>query len=540
MSSERTASMHPMATVTVSSGVTSSGLVVSGGNLLEIDRGGTADTLETLSGARVVGGGVVDGASVNSGATYSGVTIEGSFIDSGGALLGVTERHGDLVIGDGGEISAGKLIGGSVLLAPLATMTSTVIEGALVDAYGVVSGSQVGRDGRRGLLNVFGSSVGAVISGGAGETIHEFGAATRNVVLSGGSVSVLLHASDTGTRLRSGGSEYVDLSGFAAALTVYSGGSATVAADYRLTSHDLKGVVSGASVLAGGVIGGTYTFQGGFVEGLIEDHGVLSSLNLTHRGDLRVYAGGSAADVFVFSHCTVNALAGSVVTDLVLYSGSVLLDNGIANFDPVSISGATGLTADLDGTLSGRGLLYERGDGVLTQAGDASAFDGVAIISGGVIDLANATGFGKATIKFDAAASTLTLQSAAEPASGDTFAETLFNFDKVSEGLDLEGQAFVSGATATLSGHTLTLVDGGYAASFTLRGTSTSSYASSYLVTSDGTGGTLITPGVQPATMLAHAMARFGDARSVAPGAGWGHRSNPAFEPQGLLARPTG
>jgi hypothetical protein len=75
------------------------------------------------------------------------------------------------------------------------------------------------------------------------------------------------------------------------------------------------------------------------------------------------------------------------------------------------------------------------------------------------------------------------------------------------EDLDLRGRAFASGATANLIGHTLALVDGTYSASFTLSGTSPSSFASAYVVSDDGHGGTLITAS---ATMtMAQHMAAF-------------------------------
>jgi hypothetical protein len=83
------------------------------------------------------------------------------------------------------------------------------------------------------------------------------------------------------------------------------------------------------------------------------------------------------------------------------------------------------------------------------------------------------------------------------------------NFDTGKDSLDLAGLAFVSGATAVVSGSTLVLTDGGHAYDFALGG----SVAPSYVVTKDGTG-TLITadpPPMGEAARLVQAMATFGE-----------------------------
>ena len=75
------------------------------------------------------------------------------------------------------------------------------------------------------------------------------------------------------------------------------------------------------------------------------------------------------------------------------------------------------------------------------------------------------------------------------------------------DGLDLRGVAFVSGATAVVSGTTLAVTDGGKVYDFKLGGT----IGASYHVTSDGHGGTLVYdpplahvgrgPGVRPCVL---------------------------------------
>jgi hypothetical protein len=92
----------------------------------------------------------------------------------------------------------------------------------------------------------------------------------------------------------------------------------------------------------------------------------------------------------------------------------------------------------------------------------------------------------------DGAAETLFIDGADAPKAGGTFANVVSNFSDAHDGIDLRSIAFVSGASATLSGSILTVSDGGHTYGFTLAG----SMAGTYVVTSDGHGGTLIEPPV--------------------------------------------
>lgn len=80
------------------------------------------------------------------------------------------------------------------------------------------------------------------------------------------------------------------------------------------------------------------------------------------------------------------------------------------------------------------------------------------------------------------------IDTADNPAAGSTWSSTLSNFDRVYDALDLRGIAFVSGATAVLSGSTLVVTNGGAVYDFTLAGTA----AKTYEVTADVSGGALI------------------------------------------------
>jgi hypothetical protein len=120
-------------------------------------------------------------------------------------------------------------------------------------------------------------------------------------------------------------------------------------------------------------------------------------------------------------------------------------------------------------------------------------FSGRAVISGGTIELASAGALGAGSVQFVApttGSAVLQIDAADAPKAGGTFANAISNFSGADEDIDLRSLAFVSGATATVSGGVLVLIEGGKTYSFDLAGPTAATYA----VTSDGHGGTLIDP----------------------------------------------
>jgi hypothetical protein len=114
-----------------------------------------------------------------------------------------------------------------------------------------------------------------------------------------------------------------------------------------------------------------------------------------------------------------------------------------------------------------------------------------------VIELARAGAIGTGYVQFVNPASgsaVLQIDAADAPAAGGTFANTLSNFDGANEDIDLRSIAFVSGATAMVTGSTLVLTDGGKTYTFKIAG----GVAALYPVLSDGHGGTLIDPEAAP------------------------------------------
>jgi hypothetical protein len=186
-----------------------------------------------------------------------------------------------------------------------------------------------------------------------------------------------------------------------------------------------------------------------------------------------------------------------VASGVALLSGGVLIDDGkVRNLG----------SGTLAGTLSGSGSLVETGSGVLLLSGSGAAFSGQLAIEGGTVELATSGALGTGFPDFaepSTGSAVLQIDAADAPAAGGTFADIISNFSGADDDIDLRSVAYVAGASATVSGSTLALTDGGATYSFTLAG----SIAGAYAVTSDGQGGTLIDPRValfaQAAAVLA-------------------------------------
>ena len=295
------------------------------------------------------------------------------------------------------------------------------------------------------------------------------GPASATVTVSGASVQSGAEVTTVSATVISGGREIVESGGTATLTTILSGGTEIL----------LPGATANrAFVSAGGVLSGV-----GALRGAVKDSGRVSGMTVVSDARLFVTVGGEEIDTRVAR-------------------GGVLLDNGTAVY-----SGTAAYS--LAGTLSGHGLLVQDGPGVLILNGVASGFTGSAVISGGTLELATGT-LGTAPVEFAGYSAVLQIQKKVQPRAAQTFGEAVEDFGISGEAIDLAQQAFVSGATARLSGGVLILRDGGYAARFDLTG----STAASYVVTSDGHGGTLITAS-SGSTALAQAAAAFTAAKAL-------------------------
>lgn len=431
----------------VSSGVVSSGLALHDGDVESVLSGGVS------SDTRILPGGA---ETISSGGVDHGAVVSGS-VGPGSTTYGVQTLEVGATAYDARILSNGEQVvnGGRSIDARVSSHGLLFVEAGSTSGAAVVSGGTE--------ILVGGTASGTTIRGGV-ETVSS-GSTDSAALVAGGFQFVLGDA--VGTRIAAGGEQYVqgdpnqDPGGLAIGAVVAAGGEQIV---YR-------GSALGTTVLSGG-----------------------EELDADFASGTKVHDGGTLS------------IGAGVALNAQISSGATLVDDGAAVF-----SGAGART--LAGAISGSGLIVEDGPGALVLSGAADAFTGEAVISGGALELASACGLGAGEIDFapTSKVTTLKIDAADQPVSGSTFSTTLVDFESSTARVDLAGLTFTPGATATLSGTTLTIHDGAYTAAFTLSGDA----ASKYVVASDGDGGTLVHARMGAATEpLVHAMANF-----VEPGA---------------------
>jgi autotransporter passenger strand-loop-strand repeat protein len=481
-----------------SGGLTSATSVLAGG-VQYLFAGGTDVGANVASGGRL---------SLNGETISSGVSVAVGIQNGTHTALGATTQSGAVVE----FISGTVLSGGADLVGPSALVIGAVLQGGHehVNSGGHTISTVVSSGGGEYVFKS-GLSEDAILLSAGAAYVSSGGVALSATVSAGGALYVSAGGEADATALRGGGTEIVRLGGLASATRVVAGGGLQISLGGIASATKLVG--GAETIMTGGVAFGTQVLSGG-LEG--------------------VAAGGNTISATISSGGTLSVAAGGMAREAKLLAGGVMVVAGSATW-----SG----NATLAGVLSGAGALVEAGVGTLVVSALATAFTGQVVADGGTVELAAASGLGGGSFDFanTAAKKTLRIDAADRPANGGVFATTLVDFDSSSATyVDLAGQAFVAGAKATLSGHTLTLIDGSYSATFTLSGTGASKYA----VYSDGAGGTLIraAAGSTMSPLLAHAIASFapvGGITGVHTGAPTGTKSEALVSPR-HLGRPNG
>jgi autotransporter passenger strand-loop-strand repeat protein len=483
--------------MSVATGGAATSATVADGGLEWFETGAQVQGTVFLSGATaVLASAVVSHGQISAGGLVSQTMIvDGAHIDVG-AVFGFQ----DVQVGSGGRlILHAQGVADQVMVYSGGVLEGAgAIEGIGIDQGGLVSGCDITAGGA--FDEESGKLEGVRVGGALGSGSLVVGTVADGLRLEDGVVSVgdgLSPATVSGAYIH-GGDMIIYAGAIASATTVSAGGLLLLSG----------GIASGAVVHGGAALSGSGLVSGS-LEGMITDGGRVSAATVLSGGVLEVLANARAGLILVDSGGQALLSAGAITSDMTTVYGGQLVDNGTVTY---SISNTLG------GDLAGDGVLVQSGRGTLIQSGDASGFAGHLVISGGIVELKTASAFGSADIAFAAGAGTsavLQFAAAPQPVNGATFGEALLNFAAVTDEIDLRKQAFVSGASATLSGDTLTLVDGAYTARFTLSG----STAAGYVVTNDGHGGALITAAAPGAMAFTHALATFGGSVGVTEGA---------------------
>jgi autotransporter passenger strand-loop-strand repeat protein len=259
-----------MTDTVVSSGQTSSGIVL-----------GTGDTLTVLSG------GTASATMISSG----GVSV----ISAGGVASTTIDSGGEDVFGIASGTTVG--LGGS----------QTVFAGGVADAATVDSG---------GLQTISsgGLASGTVINSGGGEVVSSAGVASATALNSGGSATILFGGIASGTAINDGASVTILSGGSAGGTAVNSGGSEIISAG----GSDVNGAINGGSQDVFGVASGI-AINGGTQT--IESGGSGGGDTINSGGAAAVRSGGSASATVINSGGSETVSTGGIDQDATLNGG---------------------------------------------------------------------------------------------------------------------------------------------------------------------------------------------------------------------------
>ena len=395
----------------VSSGVTSSGVVVTNGtlNVLNggrtvsarlgsggfelVSSGGASDIAIVSSGGYqiVLDGGIASGATVQSGGYQSvsgGGVASGTEVSSGGV---------ELVFGTGSAVNTHVEAGGFVVVLPNAVVTGATGAGTImstgVAAFGIsgqpfqhaattATGWTIATGGTADVLSL-GVLSAATLSGGEA-IVYSGGVASGTTVGSAG-ILRLSAGSAAGTVIRNGGFEFVSSGGIATGETVSHGGQISVG-NGGLASGALVSNGGTLVVFVGGVANQTSIASGGTA--IIYGGAIASATTIGSGGFERVSGNGNTFGTLISSGGIQTLSAGGLARGTIVRKGGMelVLSAGVASGIIVSLGGIASISA---GGSALQGLVGAGGYALVSAGGVASGLEigaaGVAILSAGAV-----------------------------------------------------------------------------------------------------------------------------------------------------------
>jgi autotransporter passenger strand-loop-strand repeat protein len=528
----------------VSSGVTSSGITLSAGDLMTVSSGGKTINISDGGEEELFAGAVASSTTV----AARGVLIEGGATEIGT----VVDNTGlEQIGGSGTDIDTVVSTGGVQWLYASATASSTTLSGGTQILGGVTSSIPFGVQSTTG-----GTAIGDVVDAGGHEYVGTGATASGTVVHSGGTQQVggsttwsyyyglsagssatmstnLSGGIASDTVVSSGGAEIVGSGGVTTSTTVISGdvisgsgGLVVESGGSAIATVASGGETVGISILvsSGGATTGTVLST---ADETVYSGGVASQTTVSSGGQLYLnsgssggsIAGGSAFDTTVLSGGHEQVLdyaiesggtvdnggligvAGTIVGETVQFGGSafMLVDGNGAHGSSISgiiygsQTASSGGFAIGDTVMSGgqewivaggsaTNIIVSSGGQLVVSgiAGSGAVSDGATVLSGGT-DIVSAGG--AATSTTIANGGTLIVSS------GATTSDTILQMGGT---IDVAYVPYVSGATAALNSSTdvLTVTDGGNTLTYQMA----DSYAGdTFYVTKDSTNQTQIT-----------------------------------------------
>ena len=399
------------AIIRVSNGVTSSGLVISGGSLF-ISSGGTANDTTMISGGTmhissfgtannttlngfnysycvliVHSDGTANSTTVNAnayvsvfnGGTANSTTMNAGWMTvySGGTAMDIIENGGNVNVMDGATVTfvPNVIQGESFTSKSLTVHSGTTANNTIVNhdasmrvySGGVANNTSVNRYGH---LTVFsgGTANGTIVKGGSTSEVNSIYSSGYLTVSSGGTANA--------TILNSGGYLYVSSGGTANATIVNNGGylyvsiggtaNSTIVNQYGHLTVSSSGKANETIVNNGGYL---YVFSGGTASILYSpwNRGTIGSEDgacITYLDrDVAIYYGNYSAGVISYAN-SMNSVEVTSGNSLLIYDGGIVSDV----------------------TVNSRGYLYLSSGGLLCGNIIISSGGIVNAISGGIID----------------------------------------------------------------------------------------------------------------------------------------------------------
>ncbi|NHN92839.1 Hint domain-containing protein [Acetobacter sicerae] len=410
--------------VDVTSGTTSSDMIILSGGTGIIDDGATASGTEIQTGGRevVMSGGEEDGALISGGilAVVSGGIISGGTAMDGGSVAvaeGGTENGLTLV--DGIEM----VVGGSSLLASVSADAIQILQsGGMADGADV-SGQQ--------LIGSGGVSQNAVIESGGVDVVQADGM-TIGVTIMGYGGEIIL----------SGGvSENAMLVDDGAMETVSAGGALISASLYAGTTVVADGGVESASLLQGGTetvqSGGSSlntTIAWGGTEA-VEDGGTVLSAIVQEAGMLQLDQGAVAIDTDIQSGGTQTVASGAVASNVTVENQGLLIADDVSAIQGATLQGGAQVDiADIAWNAS-ETVTITTDKGLVISDGSSSW----------TLDLADASGGTQASLSAADDGSVLVTIVASQTTSGGVIGNGAI--DVVSSGMAASSMEIASGGT---------------------------------------------------------------------------------------------
>ncbi len=447
-------------------GVASTTTVSSGGALI-IGLGGSATGTIQLSGGAVIQ------SVISSGQTSSGVIVgfgEVLYVLSGGSAVDTTVLGGGSeYVSSGGiaigtTVSGGTSVGGQITVSSGGMASGTVLVGAPPSSTGWYQGEQA----------VYGSAVGTIVSSGGAEFVYSGGVASGTAlnyagsqyVWGGSAVSTTVNSGGTesvsggfmsgivgttlDTRLNSGGQESVSSGGIASATTISSGGTLSIG-------------VGGSATATNSLTGGTV------IQPIVISAGQTSSGLVIGSGEaLYVLSGGSAVSTTIIGGGAEYISSGGTAIHTVASGGSI---------------GGTEVTVSLGGVASGTILVgsppsitgsylaeqavYGSAAGTVVSSGGYEFVGAGAIASGTTVDSG-----GQQNVWAGSAISTTVNSGGMESVGGSTFyflsgpsleSGVTIGTRLISDGVEDVSSGGIASATTVSSGGTLSIGFGGSA-----------------------------------------------------------------------------